>query len=41
MVANLGAEPVALPKGAEVIVTSAPLEDGLVPTDVTVWARWS
>ncbi len=30
-----------LPEGAEVIVASAALEDGRVPTDVTVWARWS
>ncbi|WP_043417387.1 glycoside hydrolase family 13 protein [Terrabacter tumescens] len=41
VVANLGAEPVALPEGAEVIVASGPLEAGLVPTDTTVWARWS
>ncbi|MGW5239160.1 glycoside hydrolase family 13 protein [Monashia sp. NPDC004114] len=41
VVANLGAEPVALPAGAEVILSSAPLEDGLVPTDTTVWALWS
>ena len=41
VVANLGAEPVALPEGAELIVASGPLEDGLVPTDTTVWARWS
>lgn len=41
VVANLGAEAVALPEGAELIVASGPLEDGLVPTDTTVWARWS
>ncbi len=41
VVANLGAEAVALPGGADVIVASGPLEDGLVPTDTTVWARWS
>lgn len=41
VVANLGAEPIALPEGAELIVASGPLEDGLVPTDTTVWARWS
>ncbi|MGO4599581.1 alpha-amylase family glycosyl hydrolase [Terrabacter sp. 2RAF25] len=40
VVANLGAEPVALPEGAEVLVASGPLEDGLVPTDTTVWATW-
>lgn len=38
---NLGTEPVALPTGAELLVVSAPLtEDGLVPTDTAVWARW-
>jgi alpha-glucosidase len=41
VVANLGAEAVALPEGAELIVASGPLKDGLVPTDTTVWARWS
>ncbi|HET8594310.1 MAG TPA: glycoside hydrolase family 13 protein [Intrasporangium sp.] len=39
VVANLGEEPVELPEDADVIVTSAPLEDGRVPTDTTVWAR--
>ena len=39
VVANLGAEPVALPDGATVVVASGPLtDDGLVPTDTTVWA---
>lgn len=41
VVANLGPEAVALPEGAEVIVSSGPLEEGLVPTDTTVWARWT
>ncbi len=41
VVANLGAEPVRLPEGAEVLVSSAPLVDGLVPTDTTGWARWA
>ena len=41
VVANLGAEPVGLPEGAAVVVASGPLEDGLVPTDTTVWAIWS
>ncbi|MER7073958.1 glycoside hydrolase family 13 protein [Terrabacter sp. NPDC000476] len=41
VVANLGEAPVALPEGAEVVVASGPLEDGLVPTDTTVWARWA
>jgi alpha-glucosidase len=37
---NFGAEPVAVPAGAEVLITSEPLTaDGLVPQDVTVWAR--
>ena len=40
VVANLGAEPVPLPDGAEVIAASAPLDAGLVPTDTTVWVRW-
>ena len=39
VVANLGAEAVALPDGAVVLVASGPLtDDGLVPTDTTVWA---
>jgi glycerophosphoryl diester phosphodiesterase len=34
-----GTEPVALPEGATVVVASGPLtDDGLVPTDTTVWA---
>ena len=37
---TFGAEPAALPAGAEVLVSSGPLdEDGRVPQDVTVWAR--
>ena len=37
---NLGAEPVPLPSGAEVVLSSGPLgDDGRVPTDVAVWAR--
>lgn len=36
---NFGDEPVALPDGARVLLTSEPLDgDGRVPTDVTVWA---
>jgi alpha-glucosidase len=39
-VANLSGEPVALPSGASVLLTSAPLtEDGLLPTDTTAWVR--
>jgi alpha-glucosidase len=40
VLANLGATPVALPDGAEPLLSSGPLDrDGRVPTDVTVWAR--
>ncbi len=35
---NFGAEPVALPAG-EVLLSSAPLDDGWLPTDTTVWLR--
>ncbi|MBB2948044.1 alpha-glucosidase [Actinoplanes lutulentus] len=36
---NFGAEPVGLPSGARVLLTSEPLDaDGRVPSDVTVWA---
>ena len=39
VVANLGAEPVALPQGALVLAASGPLDgEGRVPTDTTVWA---
>ena len=39
VVANLGAEPVALPEGTVVLLASGPLDaDGRVPTDTTVWA---
>ena len=46
VVANLGAEPVALPAGAEVLLASidpAVDADGsvLVPSDATVWARYT
>jgi alpha-glucosidase len=38
-VTNFGAEPVELPAGARVLLSSEPLDaDGRVPTDVTVWA---
>jgi alpha-glucosidase len=38
VLANLGAEPVALPAGARVLVTSGPLAaGGSVPTDTAVW----
>lgn len=36
---NFGQEPVALPAGARVLLSSEPVgDDGRVPTDVTVWA---
>jgi alpha-glucosidase len=36
---NFGAEPVSLPVGARVLLSSEPLgDDGRVPGDVTVWA---
>ena len=38
VIANLGAEPVAVPQGSKILVSSAPLTaEGLVPTDTTVW----
>jgi alpha-glucosidase len=37
-VTNLGAEPVALPPG-EVLLSSAPLDDGQLPGDTTVWIK--
>ena len=35
-----GRAPVALPEGAQVLLSSGPLADDAVPTDTTVWARW-
>ena len=40
LLANLGSEPVALPEGARLIAASNDLVDGLIPTDVAVWATW-
>ncbi|HET7398591.1 MAG TPA: glycoside hydrolase family 13 protein [Intrasporangium sp.] len=40
VLANLGESVVELPEGAEVLVSSSPLEGRAVPTDTTVWARW-
>jgi alpha-glucosidase len=38
VIANLGAQPVAVPGGAQILVSSGPLTPrGLVPTDTTVW----
>ncbi|CPU62373.1 Uncharacterised protein [Mycobacteroides abscessus] len=46
MLANLGAEPVVLPHGAEVLVASGPVltdrsadPQVRVPSDTTVWLR--
>ncbi|WP_157074978.1 alpha-amylase family glycosyl hydrolase, partial [Janibacter limosus] len=39
VVANLSAAPVALPKGAHVLVASGELVDGQVPPDTCVWAQ--
>ena len=36
---NIGAEPVALPEGHEVLLASGPLAEGAVPADTTVWLR--
>jgi len=36
---NFDQRPYALPHGAEVLVSSAPLIDGAIPQDVTVWLR--
>ncbi|MGE9806948.1 glycoside hydrolase family 13 protein [Janibacter sp. G1551] len=39
VIANLGTEPVALPEGSALLLASGPLtDDGLVPTDTTIWA---
>jgi alpha-glucosidase len=40
VIANLGAQPVAVPAGAQVLVSSGPLtSQGWVPTDTAVWLR--
>jgi alpha-glucosidase len=40
VISNLGEEPVAVPAGAQVLVSSGPLTPkGWVPTDTTVWLR--
>jgi alpha-glucosidase len=37
---NFDPEPLGVPEGAEVLISSGPLtDDGLIPQDVTVWAR--
>jgi alpha-glucosidase len=41
VVTNFGAEPVAPPEGATLLLSSGPLgDDGRVPTDTTVWLAW-
>jgi alpha-glucosidase len=40
VLANLGTEPIELPEGCEVLVSSEPIVGRVVPTDVAVWARW-
>jgi alpha-glucosidase len=40
-VANLSADPVALPQHASVLLASGPLDGGLLPPDTTVWLRIS
>ncbi|RIK12084.1 MAG: alpha-amylase, partial [Acidobacteria bacterium] len=37
VLANLGADPVALPEGLQVVLTSGRLEDGRLPQDCTAW----
>ncbi len=39
VLANLGAAPLPLPAGTDVLVASGALADGAVPTDTTVWLR--
>jgi alpha-glucosidase len=38
LILNVDAEPFALPEGAEILLTSAPLTpDGLLPKDTAAW----
>jgi alpha-glucosidase len=40
VITNLGAEPVEVPEGAQILLASSPLTlQGVVPTDTTIWAR--
>ena len=39
VISNLGAEPVPVPQGADVLVVSSALTAGTVPTDTTIWLR--
>jgi alpha-glucosidase len=36
---NFGADPVPLPADAEVVLGSAPIADGALPSDTAVWLR--
>jgi alpha-glucosidase len=38
-VVNLGSEAVPLPAGAEIVLGSAPIPDGTLPSDTAVWLR--
>jgi alpha-glucosidase len=38
-VVNFGADPVPLPANAEVVLGSAPISDGALPSDAAVWLR--
>lgn len=39
VIANISASPLELPQGAELLIASAPLEDGRLGADTTVWLR--
>jgi alpha-glucosidase len=39
VIANVGSAPVAIPAGAAVLLASAPLEDGALGADTTVWLK--
>ncbi len=39
VVTNLGAAPLELPSGARVLLASADLQDGALPTDTTAWVQ--
>ena len=39
VIANLGEQAVPLPQGADVLVSSGPLDGGALPNDTAVWLR--
>ncbi|MCI2957317.1 glycoside hydrolase family 13 protein [Agromyces atrinae] len=39
VIGNAGSEAISLPDGAEVVVASSPVADGILPPDTTVWLR--